>query len=153
MFYCSYSRVAISLFRPCCTGGRIRTSDLFGVNELLWTELSYTRMCIRSQDRVRTCDILLTRQALYQLSYSGMLRYWRNSNPQSLPWQGSVIHQYAAIPLVAVGGIRTHDLKLMRLLSYRCSTPQYILCSKWDSNSRYPDWKSGTIDQLCDCCV
>jgi hypothetical protein len=52
--------------------------------------------------QARTCDTLATRRKR-STNYYHVLK---DQNPQSLPWQGSVIRQYAAIPFVAVG-IRT----------------------------------------------
>ena len=105
------------------TKSRDRTYDRIRVKEPLFR---WAILVNWAQSRSRTYDILITNQALWPSELFGQLRYWRNSNPQSPPWQGGIIRQYAAVPLVAVGGIRTRDLMVMSHTSYQTALPRNI---------------------------
>ena len=106
-------------------------------------------------DRNRTCDLLLTRELLYLLSYKGLLLSWWVTIPLPLPCQGSalplsyktifelltgndpisLVYKTSTSPLMlkkliwAPGGIRTPvtGFAIQYLSSYDTTRPQVLI--------------------------
>ena len=73
-----------------------------------WADRCSNPLCC-SPDRTWTCDSLVKSQILYQLSYEGVLSWWRDSNPRYPLYKRGTLNQLCYISVSTRYGIRTRD--------------------------------------------